>query len=285
MTPRLAAHRGAPSRLAQLAQCLCCGPHVPSTLAMDAAATEPPGRFPGWPNVSALTAQPMPPVPPSASVEAASSCYRQCGYVVLRGVVPTEMLAELQRRFDHHTTAIIQERGQSWRNYGNRFQIDELKDDAAFVQLADYMSRLPVIQLVAHELWKRQAVIRTMPYGSLHPGGEASNQSWHNDARLPDREGVQLIPFLIRASVLLDTVTEEMGPTALLPGSHGSRESPPAWAHNADRQPRALPGMQLFTGEAGDVLLNDVSIWHASTPNLSNRPRKLVWMLWGPGLT
>lgn len=274
-------------RLAKLAQhqCLhvCRSPRVGSMRAMEASAAEP-GGFPGWPDANSK-AQPMPEVPSSASVEVASSCYRQCGYLVLRDVVPAAMLTDLQRRFDHHTAEIIRERGKSWRNYGKRFQIDELKDDPAFERLADYMTQHPVVQSVAHDLWNREGVLRTKPYGSLHPAGEASNQSWHNDARLPDREGVQLIPFLIRASVLLDTVTENMGPTTLLPGSHGTRESPPAWAHTAERQPRALPGMQKFTGNAGDVLLNDVSIWHASTPNLSNRPRKLVWLLWGPGLT
>ena len=106
--------------------------------------------------------------------------------------------------------------------------------------------------------------------------------------------------------MLIDDVAEDMGPTALLPGSHGTRDSPPAWVHTEERQPRALPGMATFTviaqanawrsllllpltprrvqGQAGDILLNDVSIWHASTPNLHpKRARKLVWALWGPG--
>lgn len=246
---------------------------------------EPAGRFPGWPDESSARAKPMPQVSLSESIEAAASCYRQCGYVVLRQVLPAEMLAELQRQFEHHTAEIVRQRGAGWRNYGRRFQIDELKEDPAFVRLADHLTQHPVIKRLAQDQWKRQAKIAAMPYGSVHPAGEASNQSWHNDARLPDREGVGLIPFLIRASVLMGKVTEEMGPTALLPGSHGTRESPPAWAHTAERLPRALPGMQTFTGEAGDVLLNNVSIWHASTPNLGSQPRKLVWLLWGPGLT
>lgn len=279
---------GATRRLLRLRQCLHRSAAIPKTsaqLTTRADAAHEPGRFPGWPDASVSKAQAMPTLSPLNNVDAASTCYRHSGYLVLRDTVPAELLAELQTRFEHHTTKIIQERGELWRNYGRRFQIDELKDDPAFVQLAEHLTRHPVIQRLAQDMWHRTAVITSMPYGSLHPAGEASNQSWHNDARLPDREGVNLIPFLIRASVLLDTVTEDMGPTALLPGSHGTRDSPPGWAHTAQRQPMTLPGMQTFTGEAGDVLLNDVSIWHASTPNLSEQPRKLMWLLWGPGLT
>ena len=47
--------------------------------------------------------------------------------------------------------------------------------------------------------------------------------------------------------MLIDDVTEDMGPTALLPGSQGTRDSPPAWVHTEDRQPRALPEMATFT--------------------------------------
>ena len=281
--PRMVGSRW--QRLAAVKSHLACGPAARPEDAQLAVPAEPASRFPGWPDESAQQAKPMPQISLSESIEAAASCYKQCGYVVLRQVLPAEMLAELQRQFDHHVAEIVRQRGASWRNYGRRFQIDELKEDPAFVRLADHLTQHPVIKRLARDQWKRQAKIAAMPYGSLHPPGEASNQSWHNDARLPDREGVGLIPFLIRASVLMDKVTEDMGPTALLPGSHGTRESPPAWAHTVERLPRVLPGMQTFTGEAGDVLLNNVSIWHASTPNLGNRPRKLVWLLWGPALT
>lgn len=73
---------------------------------------------------------------------------------------------------------------------------------------------------------------------------------------------------------------------------------PPPWVHSGSQcpvpdcpgcyqcsktaQPRAIPGMVRFTGRAGDVLLNNVSIWHTSGPNTTEETRKLAWILWGP---
>lgn len=229
------------------------------------------------------TALPMPELEQEHRIEAKVLQYQQAGYTILQNAVPLDLLVELQARFDQYTEKIIRERGEEWRNYGRRFQIDELKGDDAFQQLSELLSLHPLILCMARTVWQRNPKFRNT-YGSVHFGGEASNQSWHNDARYPEREGVRFIPFLIRASMLMDEVTEDMGPTALMPGSHGTRFSPPAWVHTADRQPRELPGMLKFTGKAGDILLNDVSIWHANTPNLSCRARKLVWLLWEPGL-
>ena len=229
------------------------------------------------------TAQPMPELTPEHRLEAEVLHYQQAGYTILQNVVPSNLLVGLQASFDRYTEQIIRERGESWRNYGGRFQIDELNDDDAFQQLSQLLSRHALIVRLAQAMWRRNPKHRNT-YGSVHFGGEASNQSWHNDARYPEREGVHLIPFLVRAFILMDEVTEDMGPTALMPGSHGTRFSPPSWVHTDDRQPRALPGMVTFTGKAGDVLLNDVSIWHANTPNISRRARKLVWLLWAPGL-
>ena len=228
-------------------------------------------------------AEPMPELEEEHRIEAQFLQYQHAGYTVLQNAVPPDLLAELQVKFERHTEVIIRERSAHWRNYGKRFQIDELNDDDAFQKLHQLSSIRPLIHRIAHTMWQKKPKFRTV-YGSVHPGGEAANQSWHNDARYPDRKGVGFVPFLTRGSVLMDEVTEDMGPTALMPGSHGTHFSPPPWVHSADRQPRVLPGMVRFTGKAGDVLINDVSIWHANTPNLSNRPRKLVWLVWEPGL-
>ena len=116
----------------------------------------------------------------------------------------------------------------------------------------------------------------------------------------PERNGIPLLPFMLRASILMSDTTDEMGPTCLVPGSHGTRHMPPPWVHSgsaacstpgcpgcfhcatAPAQPRVLPGMVRFTGRAGDILLNDVSIWHTSGPNTTDETRKLCWILWGP---
>ena len=71
-----------------------------------------------------------------------------------------------------------------------------------------------------------------------------------------------------------------MGPTGLLPGTHGTHVNSPPWFNAPDGQPRSVPEMVLATGRAGDCMINDTSIYHTNTPNLSDRVRKVIWALY-----
>jgi len=43
---------------------------------------------------------------------------------------------------------------------------------------------------------------------------ERSGPQWPDErGQWPERSGLRLMPFMMRASVLLDTVTDDMGPT------------------------------------------------------------------------
>lgn len=43
--------------------------------------------------------------------------------------------------------------------------------------------------------------------------------------------------------------------------------------------------MVLASGNAGDCPINDTSIYHTNTPNLSDRVRKVIWALYAGALT
>ena len=91
---------------------------------------------------------------------------------------------------------------------------------------------------------------------------------WHRDGG----------PYM-RLTIYLDDVTEGVGPTAVVPGSHKDPNRPPPWA-NHDGQPRALPGMVPLPAPAGTCLINDTNIWHTAMPNRTSRPRRLVWVVY-----
>ena len=58
-------------------------------------------------------------------------------------------------------------------------------------------------------------------------------------------------PTYIRLSFLIEDVDDDMGPTALLPGTHGTHVNSPPWFMAPDGQPRKVPGMVLASGKAG----------------------------------
>ncbi len=45
---------------------------------------------------------------------------------------------------------------------------------------------------------------------------------------------------------------------------------------------RELPGMSRMAGPAGACLINNTNIWHTNTPNDTDQPRRVIWLLYKP---
>lgn len=88
---------------------------------------------------------------------------------------------------------------------------------------------------------------------------------------------VRLPIFITTAHVYLDDMTEELGPTKLIPGSHRSGRKPNG--ASAD-DPSAVPETawngikeQSFLGKAGDCIFFRSEIWHRGAANRSDQIR------------
>ena len=94
----------------------------------------------------------------------------------------------------------------------------------------------------------------------------------HADPRL------QLPLYITTAHFYLDDMTEELGPTKIVPGSHrsGRRPDKPKTAAIPDTEQGTKwndVGEQSFLGKAGDCILFRSEIWHRGTANISNQTR------------
>jgi len=135
-----------------------------------------------------------------------------------------------------------------------------------FEDLMDLPTVLPIVQAaLGHD-----ATLCCDATGNYRAPRSRAATLWHRDGG----------PYL-RLTYFLDDIAEPNGATAFLPGSHLSAEPPPPWA-NHDGQPRVLPGMVHATGPAGACLLNNTNLWHTNTPNDSDRPRRVIWLLFKP---
>ena len=180
-------------------------------------------------------ALPLEAIEPEREVDGAALQYQRSGYTIVRDIVPAPLLRELQGRFEEHTADYHREHGEQ-----GRFELEALREDEVFGRLASLLTEHPVVQRVADVSWLCRPVIDHKPYGSVHYGGVAADGSWHTDSQgplprrgsvtwnpaersgpqwpdergqWPERSGLRLMPFMMRASVLLDTVTDDMGPT------------------------------------------------------------------------
>lgn len=79
---------------------------------------------------------------------------------------------------------------------------------------------------------------------------------------------VRIPIFITTAHLYLDDVTEELGPTVIVPGSHRSGRAPDP-AQDANRRGERSP-----LCKAGDCLLFRCELWHRGAANRSDRVRR-----------
>ena len=177
-----------------------------------------------------------------------------------------ERLDELFRDHANVPTAVEDFRRTSLAGSGS-IDINRLFElDPVFEDLMDRPTVLPIIQASLGY----DATLCCDATGNFRASRSRAATLWHRDGG----------PYL-RLTYFLDDIAEHNGATAFLPGSHLSSEPPPPWA-NHNGQPRRLPGMVYATGPAGACLLNNTNLWHTNTPNESNQPRRVIWLLFKP---
>ncbi len=101
----------------------------------------------------------------------------------------------------------------------------------------------------------------------------------------------------INTMVMLDDMTEDNGPTRVVPGSHLwspvnvpdvnllPGETPvfdPAFADKIPEDPQApYPGEAYLTGKAGSVGVTNGCVWHGGTANRSGKSRRVLHLAFG----
>jgi len=107
-----------------------------------------------------------------------------------------------------------------------------------------------------------------------HPG--TRSQIWHQDnLNIPTLiDGHTRSPDHIKSVLVMyypQEVKSNMGPTALIPGSHFFRSAPDRNASHGN-----FRGQKIATLKVGSLLILHYDIWHAGTANTSNKIRYMV---------
>lgn len=231
------------------------------------------------------TASPMEELDEAHQLEIQILNLKNLGYTMVRGAIPPDMLKEIQNAFDKKMNEQIARMGRDFRNTFNRFDLIPLWQEPSFRQLVNLPKIMPIVRGYMERYWGDEPVVFGAGHGHCLFENSPAHQAWHNDARVNKKASDMTPPIYIRLTFLIEDVEEDMGPTALLPGTHGTHVNSPPWFTAPDGQPRQVPEMVLASGKAGDCLINDTSIYHTNTPNLSNRVRKVIWALYAGART
>ncbi|MGD2044471.1 MAG: phytanoyl-CoA dioxygenase family protein [Acidimicrobiia bacterium] len=197
------------------------------------------------------------------------------GFTVLGGVVPREEVAEVR---DSIASTVDDKAGYSETGVG--FLATILNHDRSIVPyLAD-----PRLLGVVDRLLGPFAHVSFASAIINAPGNERGK--WHADwpfnqevaghvtAPYPD------VVMHLTTLWMLSPFATQTGGTLVVPGSHRSPSNPTA--ENGFDRHGVLPGEVNATGEAGDVLLFDSRLWHATAKNTTTEPRVALAIRFAP---
>ena len=210
---------------------------------------------------------------------------RNLGYTWVRGAIPPDALKEIQFAFDEKMNEQIAELGRDYKNASNRFDLLPLWQEPVFRQLVNLPTIMPILRGYMRQHWDDEPVVFHTGQGHCLFEHSPAHQAWHNDARVNKRASEMTPPAYIRLTFLVEDVEADMGPTAVLPGTHGTDVNVPEWFNSPDGRPCQVPEMVLATGKAGDCMINNTSSYHTNTPNRSGRVRKIIWALFAGSKT
>lgn len=211
--------------------------------------------------------------------------YHEHGYVVVPGVLSKDEFDELRavtdrfvegaRKVDAHDDVYdLEDSHSSDDPRVRRIKTPHLQHEA-YAKLVRHAGMVSVMQRLIGE-----AIRFDTSKLNMKAAGFGAPVEWHQDwAFYPHTND-----DLLATGILLDDCDLENGPLLVLPGSHRG----PILDHHAEGVfcgailPEALRGYDLgaavpLTGPAGSVTFHHARILHASAPNRSGRPRRMIF--------
>jgi hypothetical protein len=178
------------------------------------------------------------------------------GYLHIPGVLEGEYLQHIQSEFD-----------RAWEIHQLRVSQHQLLQHKSFV---DMIEHAPILD-------RHKAIfgsqVQLLQYDLLRQGphSTANERSWHRDFTFPGER-----PLAINTIVMLNNMTEERGPTRVVPGSHRGEELPPR-----DKLKQPLANELVPHLAPGDAIFINGAIWHTGGRNNTDGLRHGIYMYYG----
>jgi ectoine hydroxylase-related dioxygenase (phytanoyl-CoA dioxygenase family) len=188
------------------------------------------------------------------------------GYVVLPGLLSSDMLAALRDRIEQLFQLEGENAGSEFRTEPYARRLANLVDKGEVFQKVIAMPE--VLEFVGHVLGPGYK-LSSLNARSADPFSPEA-QPLHCDAgALPDEKGYSVCNTIW----LLDDFTTENGATRIVPGSHLWGKLPQSVLENASAP---HPEEILVLGPAGSVVVMNTHAWHGGTANRTATPRRAL---------
>ena len=197
--------------------------------------------------------------------------FTEQGYLVVENAIPQEVVEQATAVVDRFT-AEEKARQRLGPQDGINF-FDFIGRDDVFLDLLDCPTTFPKVWGILGwniQLYHSHTII-TPPNAVSGPGQQGMN--WHKDSgRLNNELDSDPQPRISLKVAYFLTDTSELGRANLyvIPGSHLLNKLPV----DDDKKPK---GSLAVRAKPGDAVFFDRRIWHSSSPNTSDMPRKVLF--------
>lgn len=210
--------------------------------------------------------------------------YQDQGYLLVEDVVTPEQLQKLQK-----ITAEFIDASRQVNQSNEIYDLDEghTPENPRLTRIKlphkqhpyyDEILKNSGVTEVLRDLLGENATLITAKLNTKAPGGGASVE-WHQDWAFYPHTNDDLLAF----GLMLDDVTPDNGPLQVIPGSHKG----PVLSHQMDGRfcgavDPSDPDFDAskivtLTGRAGSMTVHHARTLHGSSPNLSDRPRLILF--------
>ncbi|HET6502050.1 MAG TPA: phytanoyl-CoA dioxygenase family protein [Amycolatopsis sp.] len=238
------------------------------------------------------------PVIDENTLDSLELCYRENGFVVLRGVFSDDLMARMETECVAAQGKVLA--GELPERYGSTVFLDDPAKAQRFVNYVEFVSELspavrdaathPVVTAVLRRLlgettWLRDSSSHGIVYQDARPGKESgyTRIGWHSDWQ--SAPSLNIWPSTA-FTFHLDGTSPANGFLRVVPGSHNwatpapfknvngvevPADAKPAGGHSKTEPPfemplrfESVPGeIPVFT-ERGDIILHDCYLWHSA---------------------
>lgn len=204
------------------------------------------------------------------------------GFLVIPGALSPEELANVRAAADEAEGAWRADTRRPGTRSENLQQVQApIEYDDRLFDLLECPSTFPLIREI---LGSDISMIDNDYF--ISPPGTKSHAHWHHDVGMPGIYHPRSV-MMVKLFFLLDDVDENGGGTLFLPGSH---RFPLDFALPQVTETSDMPGHVKMAFPAGTAYFFNGRCYHAATPNLSDRARRVLiynyghhWMKIWPG--
>lgn len=209
-------------------------------------------------------------------VQQAVDAIRVDGYVILENVVSHEHLDILRERMDADSQILIN--AEKWGGAGRlEGHLQQGPPPYAPYMFNDVVANPYVIQVTTELLGP--GLYNNFYNGNTNCPGSTTQPLHRDGAHLWPNQEVAHPTTEVVVNVSPQETTEENGSVELWPGSHLVVSGHGIEAEEEEARRKIAPPIR-GNAKKGGILIRDMRLWHRGVPNLSDKPRHMIAMIY-----